>query len=100
MTSLKEFTEYFDDVFFKEIKDVNGIKNAIDMFFDFYARNNIIDDNIINILQSIEKKIKSELIIGDKIIKNECFIGLMVGTFLGMVLEKFSKKVELKDYKL
>ena len=79
----KKFVQYLNSIFSKPEKDIVGEQNAINLFFGFYRSNQVIDNRIVNILHLIEKEIIKE--------KKDCFFGLLIGTYLGIILGKFSK---------
>lgn len=92
MSTLKDFVEYTENVFFGEVQDVNGVKIATELFFENYRKNNFISSELITMLKAFHEKMKSE--------ENEMdsdFLALLVGTFLGLSFGKYSKRILIDD---
>jgi len=92
-SKLKDFVEYIDTVFYQEPKDVNAIKNSIDIFFEFYKKNNF-NSEIVFLIQMIKEKL-SESNLEDRCVE----VGLACA-FLGLSLGKYSKKIKVENYGL
>ena len=92
MTTIKEFVEYAEDVFFSDVQDVNGINVAKEMFIECYKRNDFINSELIVLLNAFLEKMKEE----NKGVDSE-FLALLTGAFLGLAFSKFSIKIKLED---
>ena len=93
MSTLKDFVEYSEDVFFNKIQDVNGIKVATELFIESYRKNNFINSELITLLQTFYERMKKE----NLKIENE-FLALLTGAFVGLTFSKFSTKINIQDY--
>lgn len=93
MENEQKLVEYIDYVFFKEPKDVNGIEYAIDMFFENYKKNtNFIDGDFMLLIERLFERIKKE-----KEIFDNDYISLLVGVYLGCIIQRYSKKLKYNE---
>jgi hypothetical protein len=92
---IQEFIKYVDEISFGDTKDINGVKNIVETFSELFKKNDIADDDIMFLAKNVFERIKEEA----EDISDE-YLALMVGTFVGYVLGKYSKKLEIKNFKL
>jgi hypothetical protein len=94
-STLKDFVEYLDEVFGGEIKDVNGLENSIDLFFEFYKKNDVFDNETILFAKLLYEQLKKQ----NETIDDD-FLALLIGMFLGLILGKFSKRIKIENTQL
>ena len=90
MITIKKLVQYIDSI---SPKDINGVKNSVDLLFSFYKKQDVINEEYASFLNLIYDRIKKEF-------PEEDFAVLMVGFYLGLIIGKFSRKIKLKDYEL
>jgi len=94
MSSLKDFVEYIDNIFYQEPKDVNAIKNSVEIFFEFFKKKEFEPENVFFLRLMIEK------IKDDSKELNDEMVLMLAGCFWGMCLDKFSEKEKIENYEL
>jgi len=92
---IEDFISYVDGISLENSEDIKGIKNIVEIFSELLKKNDITDEKMMFLAKSVFDKIKDE-----KEIFDDEYLSLMVGTFVGYVLGKYSKKLVIKDFKL
>jgi len=95
MSSLSDFVDYIDSIFHQESKDINAIKNSVEIFFEFYKKKDFFDAETVFFLRLISEKMKEK----NEILDDEILL-MLTGCFWGMCLEKFSERIKIEDYEL
>jgi len=91
MTSnLKDFVEYVDDILAADIKDTNAFSHAAQMFFEFQKKSDIINGDLVQLSDSILAEVTDD----DKM---PVFLTALQ---LGLILGKYSKKIEIANVTL
>lgn len=95
--NVKEYVTYIDSLLNSESKDINGLKNSIDMFFEFYKKNESLDADTVFFLSLLYEKMKIDF---EKLEseKDRNFMILLIGVFYGTILGKFSERIKVDNY--